>query len=200
MVTPDVASMLEVEPNFTLTSLPEAENGVVTIRSGLTVLLTEEYEIPDTVTQIVIASGAVLIFDISDAAVAPFDVLPSITGAGTLEKQGEGALRLRRATATAYSVSSINVEQGDLHLPEFANSTELELKKVNIAEGARLFIAGSDTVENVSRTRVCQLSGLGLVTNGWAKLQTFQQDTGYTSTFEGALPENAPPPCAPLPP
>lgn len=187
VVTPGVASMLEVEPNFTLTALPDAENGVVTIRSGLTVLLTEEYEIPDTVTNIVISSGASLIFDISDAATAPFDVLSSIKGAGTLVKRGMGALRLRRASATAYNVASINVEQGDLHLPEFAILTELELKKVNIAEGARLFMAGSDTVETVARTRVCQLSGLGLVTNGWAKAQTFQQDTGYTSTFEGAF-------------
>lgn len=185
LATGGLASTLELVAGTAASELPEAVDGVVTLLPNVVYTFTETNNFTG-VTNIVTSTGTEIVFNISSNAVLTLG--SAITGPGMVHKTGLGSLVYANTGLTAYRVGAgTRVEEGELHLPEFRSQVEFDLGSVYVAEGATLFVAGSDAMAN-TRTKFNNLSGTGLVTNGWAAAQVLQQNQGTTSPgFAGRL-------------
>lgn len=185
VATPGFASMLEMTFRPEASMLPEAVDRVITLNANTTYTFTEATDFGD-VTNIVTQTGTEVVFSISEGETK--SLAASIVGPGTIFKMGAGELAFTSSWRLGYNVGGgLRVEEGALRLPEFSSAVELELKSVHVAEGATLYLAGSDSVVHI-RTRFTNLSGAGLVTNAWSQTQVIQQDQNTTSpAFAGTI-------------
>ncbi len=163
--------------------LPAAVDGVVTL-ANQDYVLTEADDLTG-ITEFK-TTGGWLVFDISENA--SMDVSAKVTGTGGLEKRGLGTLNLTcNLSNTDYlTTRGLHAVAGELHLPK-KGSGEPQFGPINIDQDAIVFVSGHDTYPDV-RTLFSNLTGSGLLTNGWNAAQILQQAQNTTSTnFSGVI-------------
>lgn len=164
-------------------ALPAAVDGVVTL-ANQNYVLTEADDLTG-ITEFK-TTGGWLVFDISENE--SLDVPAKITGTGGVEKRGLGRLNLTcNIGNTDYKTTrGLHAVAGELHLP-MKGAGEPEFGIINIDKDAIVFVSGHNTYPNV-RTLFTDLTGSGLLTNGWNAAQVLQQAQGTTSTnFSGVI-------------
>jgi len=164
-------------------ALPAAVDGVVTL-ANQNYVLTETDDLTG-ITEFK-TTGGWLVFDISENE--SLDVPAKITGTGGIEKRGLGTLNLTcNIGNTDYKTTrGLHAVAGELHLP-MKGAGEPEFGIINIDKDAIVFVSGHNTYQNI-RTLFTDLTGSGLLTNGWNAPQVIQQAQGTTSTnFSGVI-------------
>jgi len=163
-------------------ALPDPVDGVVTLENR-DYVITEDDDLTG-ITQFQ-TTGGWLIFDISTS----MDLAAKVKGTGGLRKEGEGALYLKSfAGANDYKTTlGLHAAHGELHLPEINTGVQMNFGEINIDASAKVFVVGADAYTE-RRTLFTNLTGSGLLTNGWARAQVIEQVDGTTSTnFSGTI-------------